>query len=154
MNASLISLLVCAALPWSSVIAAPLAVESADYSAPRNSLTGLPGGTGWAGPWDGSGLISAGGLSRGLLLSAGNRFTLSFSGGSASRPLETAAPLGADGTTLWVSFLLRSEFAIPGGGPGGLSTLTTGDFDGDGAGDDVAGAIYGTPAGTLFLLTQ
>jgi len=89
--------------------------EDFDY-APGTSLSGQAGGVGLLGPWAAASTFSvtAGSLSYPGLTSSGNRavFTTdNFASFSATRRLA----MGADGSTLWLSFLMRMD-----GNPSGL----------------------------------
>jgi T5SS/PEP-CTERM-associated repeat protein len=94
-----------------------VAYEPFDYSPAGADLEGKNGGSGFAGPWAGNGIdpadrfnIAPDSLSFGELRTAGNRATtdasVSASGGIAR---ELSVPLGAPGTTSYLSFIMRPE---------------------------------------------
>ena len=98
--------------------------EDFDYAAGA-ALSNQNGGTGWLGSWSAASnfVVAAGSLSYPGLSSSGNRGVYSagdYSVDAATRYIGT----GADGTTLWLSFLLRAD-----GNPDGLTSyLSFGDL--------------------------
>ena len=117
-----------------SAQAAPLAYEGFHYGAGTDTLAGSGSASnpGWAGPWNSltnNANVSAGSLVYPELQNAGNRATLSSNiysrlnrllDVSAGGPFDLAGlvdgndMIGADGTTLYVSFLQRIE-TVPSG---------------------------------------
>lgn len=92
-------------------------VEDFDYAA-GSGLANQNGGLGWFGPWAAADTVSiaAGSLSYPGLTSSGNRAVFAptnYASSGAARGLA----LGADGTTLWLSFLMRMD-----GNPDGMET--------------------------------
>jgi Concanavalin A-like lectin/glucanases superfamily/Immunoglobulin domain/Bacterial Ig domain/Immunoglobulin I-set domain len=119
----------------------PVASEEFDYS--TGTLSGGAGGSGWAGPWvdqagfSGSGLVLGGSITdpTATLPRSGNHGGLSGALADAAALRNLAAPLGADGTTMWISFLLRPDGSVGSGKYGGL----------------VLGGTVGTGANGLFI---
>lgn len=109
-----------------------LSEDSATYSFTGNGATinNLNGGTGWAGAWSGAWRVTRTGMSQGLLVSAGERFSVvaSSTAVEAGRTLNVsgrAALLengryGAPGTSLWAAFLMRHDYGpvVPPGSGG------------------------------------
>jgi hypothetical protein len=81
--------------------AAIIAEESFNYS--PGPIVGASGGTGFALPWEGLGDVTSPGHTYPNLDTEGNKITTQGTNAGAFRTL--AAPLGADNTTVWVSFL-------------------------------------------------
>jgi hypothetical protein len=86
-----------------------IASESFDY--PAGSITGAAGGTGWSLPWEGTGTVTTPGHAYQNLAVSGNKLTTTGNNSGAFRPLSST--LGADGTTVWISFL--ANLATPTG---------------------------------------
>ncbi|XVJ59798.1 MAG: hypothetical protein HEQ23_10510 [Tepidisphaera sp.] len=87
----------------------PIASESFEYSPPGLLLPQyVPGGSGWASPWDGNWQVGAGSLrysSNGLEVAArGNKVV---SNSAISQRTMNVAPLGEPGTSVWVSMLAK-----------------------------------------------
>ncbi|MEZ6133008.1 MAG: DUF4347 domain-containing protein [Planctomycetaceae bacterium] len=153
---------------WTSLLALN-AYESFDYSA--GTLEAANGGTGFANGWTRTGGTSADVISTGLTGPAG---LPADQGGAAemgtvlvfsqSRDLNTT--LGADGTTVWFSFLLQPDGTtgglslVIGDGDGATNTVNIGtsgnDFlvgpDGNGSGSKITGAVVSGQ--TYFLVVQ
>jgi hypothetical protein len=104
-----------------------------DYSPAGADLVGRGGGAGFSGPWAPGGFnasintnydVAAGSLAYGPLATSGNRAatdaTTSIAG--VTRPLT--APLGADGTTAYLSVLFRPEGQLGGGAFNGFFGIT------------------------------
>lgn len=100
------------------------AYEGFDYEPVGAALLGADGGSGFAGPWSAGGFnasihdhctIAAGSLEFGELLTSGNRIAAGpiEALGGVTRTLDT--PLGQDGTTAYLSFLLRPEGVLGAG---------------------------------------
>ena len=97
-----------------------MALLGQDSFASTGALNGKGGGTGWANNWTSSGsnlqVVSAGLADpSGLLPVSGGSVQLQgvnfFPGATAQRDLSTT--LGADGTTTWISFVLRPDGTSP-----------------------------------------
>jgi hypothetical protein len=101
--------------------AAIVAEESFDY--PAGPIAGAAGGSGFALPWEGQGTVTEPGLSYPSLSSAGNKITTLGNNAGAFRSL--ASTLGADGTTVWVSFLANLETADAPNSYSGISFFNT-----------------------------
>ena len=112
--------------------AAASAYEAFDYSPAGSDLNGSSGGTGFAGPWVPGGYnaslfdnydVAAGSLTFGSLVVSGNRVHSSAVNEIAglTRPLSEA--LGADGTTRYISFLVRPEGTVGAGAFNGFFGL-------------------------------
>lgn len=106
----------CAAAVFSSSLSAALiAYEAFDY-APGSSLVGQAGGTGFSTAWGSSGglgTIEVPGLGWPDLTTTGNKlYVAGNSTGSLSIFRTLATPQGADGTTVWISFLGQDTTAL------------------------------------------
>ena len=119
----------------------PVAYEGFDYII--GTLPGGAGGAGWAGPWadqagfGGSGVVLGGSLTdpTATLPRSGHRGGLNGTLADAAALRNLSTPLGTDGTTAWISFLLRPDGAVGSGKYGGL----------------VLGGTAGTGANGLFI---
>jgi hypothetical protein len=107
-RATLIGLLLACPAARGQVVA----YEGFDYATGQN-LQGQAGGSGFAGPWalglnsNPNTLVAAGSLSAGALATTGNSATATVASFAVNRYQRTlAAPLGADGTTRWLSFVM------------------------------------------------
>jgi hypothetical protein len=85
----------------SAAKAAVVAEESFDY--PAGPIAGAAGGSGFALAWEGQGDVTTPGLTYPSLSSSGNKLTTPGTNAGAFRTL--ASSQGADGSTVWVSFL-------------------------------------------------
>jgi hypothetical protein len=101
-----------------------LSYDGFDYAPAGADLLGNAGGFGFNTAWRTGGFnatihtnydIQNGSLSFGSLLTAGNRVQTSAVGAIAGLTRDFSAPLGAPGTTRYVSFLLRPEGTLHGG---------------------------------------
>ncbi len=118
----------------------PGADEGFDYII--GALAGSAGGNGWAGSWTvqgglgGSGSVSSGSLSdpTGTLPRTGHHATLAGGLGEVAAYRSLSSSLGSDGTTAWISFLLRPD------SPAGFTY-----------GGLVLGGTNGTGANGLFI---
>ncbi len=118
----------------------PVAYEGFDYLI--GALAGSAGGNGWAGSWTvqggigGSGSVSSGSLSdsTGTLPRAGHHATLAGGLSEVAAYRNLTSSLGSDGTTAWISFLLRPD------SPAGFTY-----------GGLVLGGTNGTGANGLFI---
>ena len=100
------------------------AYEGFDYSATGSDLNGNNGGTGFSGPWVPGGYnaslfenydIAAGSLTFGSLAVSGNRAYSPAVNAIAGLTRPLSQPLGAAGTTRYISFLLRPEGTLDAG---------------------------------------
>jgi hypothetical protein len=89
-----------------------IAFENFDY-AEASLLDGLNGGEGWSGGWSdasSAGSIRTPGLDYSYLPVDGNTLNTAHSGSSEVRFLrDLDATIGANGTTIWVSYLIRAR---------------------------------------------
>ncbi len=113
-----------------------IAVDRADYAA-TTAIANLNGGFGWGSAWTGNNNIVAGSLSRPSVPTLGNRFTTDGNDAGSYRLLATAGhanlltpagEFGKEGTTLWLSCLMRRDAttAVGSGRYGGLSFFHNG----------------------------
>jgi hypothetical protein len=107
-----------------SAIAGATVYEGFDYSSVGSDLNGNNGGTGFAGPWAPGGYnaslfdnydIAADSLKFESLVVSGNRVHSSAVGAIAGLTRPLSAPLGAPGTTRYISFLVRPEGTLGAG---------------------------------------
>ncbi|MBN8248404.1 MAG: hypothetical protein J0L84_13300, partial [Verrucomicrobia bacterium] len=110
--------------------AALISHEGFDYPA-ETPVLGRNGGTGWQAAWGTGGTVVAPGLVWPGLVTAAN--TLQNAGTQVGSQrlftsagfdaLRTGGRFGAEGTELWLSFLIRREMLFPTGSFGGVSLL-------------------------------
>ena len=102
------------ALPLQAALGASKSLQYAQ----TNRLTLLNGGLGWRTPWSGPGSIVLGSPASDRTAAAGNSFLTQGSGGAAFRTLGTNGwdhlltaqrKFGREGSTLWLSFVLRRD---------------------------------------------
>jgi hypothetical protein len=107
-----------------SAFAGASAYEGFDYSPTGSDLSGNNGGTGFSGPWVPGGYnaslfdnydIASGSLTFGSLQVSGNHVHSSAVNAVAGLTRPLSAPLGADGTTRYISFLVRPEGTLGAG---------------------------------------
>jgi len=104
----------------------PIAYEAFDYAV--GALSDRSGGSGWSSAWadhasfGGSGLVLSDSLADplGILPRTANHGGLTGGLLNAAAYRNLSAPLGADGTTNWISFVLRPDSAPGVGNCGGL----------------------------------
>jgi hypothetical protein len=160
-NALIIACLAGLAVPRAGV--ADVVNDGFDYTA-GSSLSGQNGGTGWFSPW------SSAQTNLGVNITPGLSFeNLAASGGSATSDAaapnsvafytrELAAPVGADNTTLYLSFLLRPNAGF--GFYGGINleglfvgkSGTTNTYGIEGPVNDISSSTISAVAGTTVLL--
>lgn len=106
-----------------SALAKVIAVERAEYGT-TTSINGLNGGYGWASAWSGNNNVVAGSLTRASVPTAGQRFSTDANNVASFRLLATAGngslltpsgEFGKEGTTMWVSCLMRRDADSPAG---------------------------------------
>lgn len=111
--------------------ASVIALERADYGATA-AINGLNGGVGWGSAWTGNNNVVAGSLSRPSVPTSGNRLTTDGNSVGSFRLLATAGQqslltpggeFGKEGTTIWVSCLMRRD-ADSGAGSGRYAGLS------------------------------
>ena len=112
---------VCALSFLGSKLSAPaalIAYEPFEYGNVGGDLLALGGGSGFSGAWIGGGFnassfnnydIAAGGLSFSNLVVSSNHMTTAATSAIAGLRRNFATPLGATGTTNYLSFLIRPE---------------------------------------------
>ena len=138
--------LVCLILACPAARAQIIAYDGFDYP-PGQNLAGQNGGIGFTDPWSGTGpaTIAPGSLSTGGLATTGNSVSFGAAEIITSRHQRTlAAPLGADGTTRWLSFVMQRTTGVSAGG--GLvigSPTTQGPAQGLFVGDPTDSEFYG-----------
>jgi len=107
-----------------SAFAGAGAYEPFDYSPANSDLNSNNGGTGFSGPWAPGGYnaslydnydIAAGSLTFGALQVSGNHVHSSAVNAIAGLTRPLTEPLGADGTTRYISFLVRPEGTLGAG---------------------------------------
>ena len=83
---------------------------SEDFDYAPGILSNQSGGTGWLGPWTAGStvVVAAGSLNYPGLTSSGNRSVFSTNNYASSGATRRIG-MGADGTTLWLSFLMRTD---------------------------------------------
>jgi hypothetical protein len=123
--ASALAVFFASALNAMNSSAALLVYEGFDYSA-GTSLRTQSGGTGFAGAWANTGnateTATSPGLGYGNLTAAGNKATLngqqttSTNGNSAFLTRDLSQSFGADGTTVWLSFISQRTGSKSAGG--------------------------------------
>jgi hypothetical protein len=91
-----------------------IARESFDYAAGAGGLDGQTGGSGWSGGWENVGnemtvVSTTLADDTGTLAVSGGAAQLSATSGIVTQGRDLAAPLGADGTTVWASFLVKPD---------------------------------------------
>lgn len=101
--------------------AALSAYDGFDYAPAGSDLLGGNGGSGFSSAWKAGGFnaslndnydIASGSLSFGFLATSGNRVQSSATEAIAGVTRDLQVPLGADGTTRYISFLLRPEGVV------------------------------------------
>jgi hypothetical protein len=82
-----------------------------DFNYPTGSLDGQNGGTGWAGSWVAPAEynVVSGSLTYPQLAHSGNRAQFDPSSLAGTNAIRTLSPLGPNGSTFWLSFLLSFD---------------------------------------------
>jgi hypothetical protein len=135
-RAVVVAMSLCSCLAFVRIASADIiAYDGFNYAAGID-LVGNSGGTGFSGAWAAGGFnasssanydVASGSLAFSTLLTSGNRVSTGSTQVIAGVTRTLAAPLGADGTTTYLSMLLRPEGTLTAGGFFGLTLETAGE---------------------------